>query len=80
MAICRKANIPKTGPKIVYKRSYKIFCCDSYEDDVKNICWSDAINKEHPDAALDGFMKLFFPIIDKHAPITKMTVRTVKAQ
>ena len=48
-------------------------------DDVKNICWSDVINKEHPDAVLDEFMKLLLPIIDKHAPVKKLTVRTVKA-
>ena len=36
------------------------------------------INKEHPDAALDGFMKLLLPIIGKRAPVKKLTVRTVK--
>ena len=45
-------------------------------DDVTNICCSDVINKEHPDAE---FMKLLLPIIDKHAPVKKLTVRTVKA-
>jgi hypothetical protein len=48
-------------------------------DDVKNMCWSDVINKEHPAAALDAFMILLLPIIDKHAPVKKLTVRTVKA-
>ena len=38
-------------------------------DDVKHICWSDVINEELPDAALDEFMKLLLPIIDKHAPV-----------
>ena len=42
------------------------------------ICWSDVIHEEPPDAALDEFMKLL-PIIDKHAPVKKLTVRTVKA-
>ena len=37
------------------------------------------INKENPDAALDEFMKLLLPIIDKHASVQKMTVRTVRA-
>ena len=64
MAISRKAKVPTAGPKIVYKRSYNIFCCDSYVDDVTNICWSDVINEEHPDTALDEFMKLLLPIID----------------
>ena len=43
------------------------------------ICWSDVINKEHPDAVLNTFSKLLLPIIDKHAPLKKLTVRTVKA-
>ena len=36
------------------------------------------INEEHPHAALDEFMKLRLPITDKHAPVKKLTVRTVK--
>ena len=52
----------------MYKRAYKRHC-DSYVDDVKHICWSGVINEEHPDTALDVFMKLLLSIIDKHAPI-----------
>ena len=37
------------------------------------------INEEHPDSAIDEFMKLLLAIIDKHAPVKKLTVRTVKA-
>ena len=47
-------------------------------DDVKNICWSNVINKDHPDAALDEFMKLLLPIIDKHALVKKLTVRLMR--
>ena len=43
VVIYREAKVPTTGPKIVCKRSYKRFSCDSYVDDVKNICWSDVI-------------------------------------
>jgi hypothetical protein len=68
VAISRNAKVPTSGPKIVYKRSYKIFCCDSYVDDAKNISKNDVINEEHPDAALDEFMKLLLQIIDKHGP------------
>ena len=35
VVIFRKAKVPTAGSKIVYKRSYKRFCCDSYVDDVK---------------------------------------------
>jgi hypothetical protein len=79
VAISRKARVPIAGPKIVYKRSYKRFCSDSYVDDVKKRCWSDVFNEEHPDAALDGFMKLLLPIIVKHAHVKKLTVKPVQA-
>ena len=36
-------------------------------------------NEEHPDTALDEFMKLILPINDKHEPVKVLTVRTVKA-
>ena len=68
-----KTNVPKAGPNIVYKRSYNMYCSDSYAVDVKNICWSVVCNEEQTDAALDTFMKLLIPVTNKHAPIKKMT-------
>jgi hypothetical protein len=38
-------------------RHYKRFSFDSYVDNVANICWSDVINMEHLDAALDELTK-----------------------
>jgi hypothetical protein len=32
-----------------------------------------------PDPAFDTFVKLLIPVINKHSPIKKMTVKTVKA-
>ena len=48
-------------------------------DEVKHICWSDVIDEKLPDTALDEFMKLLLPVIDKHAPVKNLTFRTVKA-
>jgi hypothetical protein len=79
VATSRKAKVPKSEPKIVYKRSCTIFYCDSYVDNVKNICWSGVINKEHPDAALNEFIQLLLPIIDKQAPVKKQIFRIFKA-
>ena len=36
-------------------------------------------NEEQTDTALDTFMKLLIPVANKHAPIKKMTVKTVKS-
>jgi hypothetical protein len=62
VAISRKTEVPKTGPNIVYKRSYNKFCSYSYVVDVKNMCWSVVFNEEQTDAALDTFMKLLIPV------------------
>jgi hypothetical protein len=40
VAISMKLKVPKAGPNIVYKKSYKMYCSDSYVEDVNNICWS----------------------------------------
>jgi hypothetical protein len=70
----QNSGVPKAGPKIVYKRSSKIFFCDSYLDNVKKIYWSEVINKEHTNAALYECTHLLLPIIDKHARVKKLTV------
>ena len=68
VAISRKTKVPKARPNIVYKKSYKKFCNESYVVDVKNICLSVVCNEEQADAALDTFMKLLIPVTNKHAP------------
>lgn len=78
MGISRKAKIPKAGPKIVYKRSYRGFCCDSYVNDIKNISWSNVIKQSNPDTALNAFTELLIPVIDKHAPVRRLTVRAAR--
>ena len=75
---CRKTKVPKAGPNIMYKKSYKKFCNESYVVDVKNICWSVVCNEEQPDAALDTFMKLLIPVTNKCTPIQKMTVKNCR--
>ena len=56
-----------------------MFCSDSYVYDVKTFCWF-VMNEDQPDAALDTFMVLLIPVTNnKHAPIKKLTVKTVKS-
>ena len=31
----------KVGPKVIFKKSYKMFSQDSFAEDVKYVCWSD---------------------------------------
>lgn len=49
--------MPKVGPKVIYKRSYKMFSQDSFVEDVQNICLSDVCEKVNADAALEVFVK-----------------------
>ena len=36
-------------------------------------------NEEQPNTAHDAFMKVLIPVTNMHAPIKKMTVKTVKS-
>jgi hypothetical protein len=36
-------------------------------------------NEDKPDTALDTFMKLLIPVTNKHSPIKKLSVKTVKS-
>ena len=43
------------------------------------MCWSMVCNEEQTDVALDTFIKLLIPVTNKHAPIKKMTIKTIKS-
>ncbi len=79
IAIVRKTKVPKAGPKIIVKRSYKHFHEDRFIKDVRNICWDSVLMKDDPNDAVEAFNKLFEVIINKHAPVKKKTVRNVRA-
>lgn len=49
VAILRKTKVPKAGPKIIFKRSYKHFKEDHFIEDVRNICWDSVLEKNDPD-------------------------------
>jgi len=70
-----KTKVPKAGPKVIHRRTYKTF----FFADVENIEWDNVLEKMHVNAALDYFMNLFSAVCDKHAPIKKLTVRSLKA-
>ena len=65
VAIRRKAKVPKVGPKVIYKRSYKIFSQVSFVEDVKHVFLSDVYVEVKPDATLEIFVKCFMPIVNK---------------
>ena len=43
-------------------------------NEVREVDWSEVVQKEDPDLALRAFDSLF-PIVNKQAPVRKLTVR-----
>ena len=55
VVMVRKAKLPKSGPKIVYRRSMKNFNEVEFIESVKNTCWRGVLEQDNPDDALDNF-------------------------
>ena len=79
VALTVKTKVPKAGPTVIHRRTYKTFLENDFIADVENIEWDTVLEKMHENAALDFFMNLFSAVCDKHAPIKKSTVRSLKA-
>jgi len=77
IAIVRKTKVPKSGPKIIMKRSYRKINYSQYEDDVRNTNWSEVILQKDPEKAFQLFDRTLMRIVENHAPIKKFTVRNV---
>ncbi len=75
IAIGRKTKIPKRGQKIILKRIFKNFNENNYCNEVREVDWSEVLLEEDPDLALGVFDRLLLPIVNKHAPVRKLTVR-----
>ena len=75
IAFGRKTKIPKQGQKVIFKRIFKNFNEYNYCNEVREVDWSDVLQKEDPDLALRAFDSLLLPIVNKQAPVRKLTVR-----
>lgn len=76
VAIARKGNVPKAKPRVILTRIMKRFSEEAFLNDICKTDWSSVLKEEEPDVALNVFMSKFVPVIDQHAPVKKMTVRT----
>lgn len=79
VAIARKGSVPKAKPRVILTRTLKRFSEEAFLNDICKINWSSVLEEEEPDTALNVFMSKFVPVIDQHAPVKKMTVRTFGA-
>ena len=78
IAIVRRTKVPKSGPKIIYKRCYKRFNEIEFVQSVNRESWVNVLEETDPNKALINFDELFMSIADRHAPIRKFTVRNVR--
>ena len=79
IAIARKTKVPKSGQKIIFQRMFKKFDESKYYNEVNAIDWSTVLEESDPNGALSVFYELLMPIIEKHAPLRKKTVKHAKA-
>ena len=79
VAVVRKAKVPKAGPKVIVKRSFKSFCQNDFICDINKLQWDNVCAIDDVDEALDLFTSMFLEVAEKHAPIRKFTVRKRKA-
>ncbi len=79
IAMARKAKVPKAGAKITSKRISTNVCENQVIADLRNLQWDCVSESAHTEAALLDFMKLCSSVCDKHAPMKKLPVRSVKA-
>ena len=77
IAIVRKTKVPKSGPKVIMKRSFRRFNQAQYEEDIKNANWSEVFLQKDPEKAFQFFDRTLMTIVENHAPIKKFTVRNV---
>lgn len=72
--IVRNTKVSRPGPAVIFKRSYKMFNHKKFIYEVKEMCWSDVLSADNPDIALQKFNNLFYPLVEKHAPLKTPTV------
>ena len=56
VALTRKTKIPKAGPKVIYRRSYRGFNQDSFVDEIKNVQWLEVCSEDDPEMCGGSFL------------------------
>uniref|UniRef100_A0A8C7Z1Z2 ribonuclease H n=1 Tax=Oryzias sinensis TaxID=183150 RepID=A0A8C7Z1Z2_9TELE len=79
IAITKQTKMPKSGGRIMYRRSYKHFNPNLFIDDIKSSNWSTVVQEIDVNASLNTFMETFGKIVEKHAPLRKRTVKSNSA-
>lgn len=79
IAVSKKAKLPKSGARIILRRSFQRFNPDLFLNDINNLQWSDVCEQQDVNIALNTFMYKLMQVVNKHAPIRKKTIRSSSA-
>ena len=75
-----KSAIDKFKGKIIKLRDYSKFCAVRFNDDLSNFHWDDILSsgKNNRDVLFSSFYNKFNTIVNKHAPLIKLSSRKRK--
>ena len=74
-----KSGVPKAPGRTLECRSYKHYSKQEFPNDLRDIDWDRALNKDDIDFAVDDWNKLFTHVADSHAPIRKSRIKGVRS-
>ena len=74
-----KSGVPKAPGRTIEYRSYKHYSKQEFLNDLRDIDWDWALNKDDIDFAVDDWNKLFTHVADSHAPIRKSRIKGVRS-
>lgn len=57
VVIARKTKISKARPKLMFKRSYRMFYHEAYLEDVQKQSWDDVFKTNDADTAIDIILR-----------------------
>ena len=62
----------------IYRRNFKNLNHDKFKEDFNKINWKNLFSADNTDTAYDSFLDNFEKLLDKHAPIEKVSKRKLK--
>ena len=71
-----KHNTLKADPKIIESRQFKNFDCDAFIEDIKETPFHFASLMDDPNEMWDVWKSLLLEVINKHAPMRKIKVKS----
>ena len=74
-----KSGVPEAPGRTIEYRSYKHYSKQEFLNDLRDIDWDQALNKDDIDFAVDDWNKLFTHVADSHAPIRKSRIKGVRS-